>query len=144
MVLHAMAEETSLAHAYQTFQSQALRDSLHIPWKIWSLLSKEIKDEVLKIKDKLKAEKTEHMPKNDSPRLSKPKDKKIPPQYGLSRNVNNVSQDDTAACLSSLLESYHIDDDDKTLSDDEMDEDERMGGMVTTTPSIDVHAHLEY
>ena len=56
-----------------------------------------------------------------------------------------VTQDEDNEKLANLLESYHIDNDDLTLSDPEEEEDIQMGGMVMTPEdTIQVHAHVEY
>ena len=96
---------------------------MHIPWKIWALLSKEIREEITNIKFKIKEEKGGNdRSRSDKPK-PKPKDIVIPPQYGLKRKVNVVTQDEDNERLANLLESYHIDNDDLTLSDPDEEED---------------------
>ena len=74
-----VVKERRLNQVYQAFQSQAIRDSMHIPWKIWAFLSKEIREEITSIKSNIKEEKGGNdRSRSDKPK-PKPKDKVIPP-----------------------------------------------------------------
>ena len=124
-IFNSVVEERGLNWAYQAFQSQAIRDSMHISWKIWTLLSKGIREEITNIKSNIKEE-TGSNDRSDKPK-PKPKDIVIPPQYGLKRKVNVLTQDEDNDRLANLLESYHIDNDDLKLSDPDEEEDIQMG-----------------
>ena len=79
-----------------------------------------------------------------TPDQKQPQTHRSPPQYGLKKNTKTAVQEDDIDKVTATLQSYTIDEDEYTLSDD--DDDIRMGGMVSTTPSIpiQVHANLEY